>query len=458
MTTIFKKKGSIHLIGIGGSGLSALARVLKKRGCKISGSDMTKSGVIEKLLKEKIKVSIGHKREFLPKDAELVIHSSAVDSENPELKEAMKRKIPVMTYAKAVGFLSEEYKTISICGTHGKTTTTALAAAVFIACKKDPTVIVGSQIKELNGKNCRCGKGENLIVESCEHFRSFLNYSPSIIIITNIEADHLDYYKDLKDYISAFKAFIDRLPKSGLVIANGDDANVRKILKNYKKAKVVLYGKNKNNDYMLSGNEIKKGGKKLAKLDMKIPGTHNLMNAAAVIALTSEQKIPIKTAATALSSYQGSARRYELKGIIGSTHIIDDYAHHPTEIAATLKAIREKFGKKSKILCVFQPHQYSRTRLLMKGFAKAFGDADEVIIPNILSIRDKSADIKSVTPEKLVKEISRFHSRALYLGGFDKTAAYVKKHLKDYDVVLTMGAGDVWKIADIITSVSASLP
>jgi UDP-N-acetylmuramate--alanine ligase len=449
----------IHFIGIGGSGMSGLARILKEKGCKISGSDQTDSATIASLKKDKIAVSIGHKASFLPAKTGLIIRSLAIPPQNSEMLEAKKRKIPVLTYGEAVGLLSREYETISVCGTHGKTTTTALAAAALIACKKDPSVIVGANVKELNGKNYRTGKGKNLIIESCEHFRSFLNYEPKIIIITNIEADHLDYYKNLEDYIGAFRTFIGKLPKNGLLITNGDDANVRKILKNFTAAKTILYGTAKNNDYRLEKNVVLKKDattagrvatkeKKLATLNMKIPGAHNLMNAAAVIALASELNLNVGTAAKALSSYNGSARRFELKGIIGNTHIIDDYAHHPTEIAATLNAIREKFGKESRVLCIFQPHQYSRTRLLLKDFAKSFGDADEVIIPNILRVRDKSDDVKSITPEKLAKEISRFHKNAHHVNGFPKTAAHVKKHLRDYDVVVTMGAGDVWKIAD----------
>jgi UDP-N-acetylmuramate--alanine ligase len=288
------------------------------------------------------------------------------------------------------------------------------------------------------------------VLESCEHFRSFMNYKPEIIIITNIEVDHLDYYKNLEDYVSAFRSFIKKLPKKGLLIANGDDANVKKIIKNFRGAKVILYGESAGNDYKLGGGAVKTPQNKKITLNLKIPGRHNLLNAAAVITLACELKLDPETANKALSSFQGSARRCELKGIIGRTHVIDDYAHHPTEIRATLRAMREKYGTRSRILCIFQPHQYSRTRLLLKDFAASFKDADEVIIPNILGVRDKPADIKKMTPEKLVKEISKNHPRASHINGFPETSAYVKKRLKNYDVVITMGAGDVWKIADEI--------
>jgi UDP-N-acetylmuramate--alanine ligase len=447
MKNIFKKFRNIHCIGIGGSGLSGLAQILKKNGCKVSGSDKINSAALTRLAKENIKVYVGHKAGNLPAKTDLVIYSSAIPKTNPELKKAIKQKIPSMTYSKAVGLLSENYRTISVCGTHGKTTTTALAAAAMIAAKKDPTVIVGSLVKELGGQNYRVGKSEYLVVESCEHFRNFLTYNPKIIVITNIEADHLDYYKDLADYKSAFRTFIEKLPADGLLIANSDDRNVKDIVKDFRKSKMVLYGRNVKSDYRLVGKYIVSKNKKIAEIDLKIPGDHNLMNAAAVIALSSELKLDLGRVTKALCSFRGSARRFELKGIVNKTHIIDDYAHHPTEISVTLKALREKYGKKSKILCIFQPHQYSRTRLLLKDFAKAFKDADEVIIPNILRVRDKASDIESMTPEKLVREISKNHSRARYLKNFKATEIYAKKHLKDFDVIITMGAGDVWKIS-----------
>jgi UDP-N-acetylmuramate--alanine ligase len=448
MKNTFAKFKNIHCVGIGGSGLSGLAQILKKNGYKVSGSDKINSAAIGRLKKGNIKVFVGHKTSNLPAKTDLVIYSSAIPQNNPELKEAARRKITSITYSEAVGLLSESFKTVSVCGTHGKTTTTALTAAALIAAKKDPTVIVGSLVKELGGQNYRVGKSDLLVVESCEHFRNFLTYNPKIIIITNIEADHLDYYQDLSDYKSAFRTFIDKLPKNGLLIANGDDPNVRDIVKNFRKSKIVLYGKNNKNDYRVAGNEIFSGKNKIAAVDLKIPGEHNLMNAAAVIALACQLKLDLKKVLKALSSFRGSARRFELKGIVGKTHIIDDYAHHPTEISVTLKALREKYGKKSKIMCIFQPHQYSRTRLLLKDFAEAFGDADEIIIPNILRVRDKKTDIESISPEKLVKEISRNHSNVRYLKNFNATEAYAKKHLKDFDVIITMGAGDVWKIAE----------
>jgi UDP-N-acetylmuramate--alanine ligase len=452
MKNPIKKYRQIHCVGIGGSGMSALACILKKTGIRVSGSDLQDSEILSKIRKQGIKVFIGHKSKNLPSGTDLVIRSSAIPLNNPEIKEAAGHKIPVLNYAQGVGLLSNCHKTICICGTHGKTTTTAMTAAVLTALKQDPTVIVGSSVNELQNRNYRAGKGKYFVLEACEHFRSFLNYKPQIIILTNVEADHLDYYKDLKDYKSSFIEFINKLPADGILIANGDDKNIRDILKKCRKPKVFLYGSGKNNNYLLKGSKVLKKNKQIAILDLNIPGKHNLMNSAAVISLVDKLGLNVKVALKILNSYKGSARRFELKGIVKGTHIIDDYGHHPTEIAATLKAVREKYGKKSRILCVFQPHQYSRTRLLLNDFAKSFGDATEVIIPNILRVRDTDADVKSITPQKLVQKITLHHGNAKFIHGLDKTATHIKKHIDKYDVVITMGAGDVWKIADMLVS------
>lgn len=422
---------NIHFIGIGGSGMSGLARILKAQKKIITGSDANVSASTAALKKEGFKVSIGHNAKNIPAGAEAIVYSAAIPKTNPELLEAKKRKLPVYTYTEAVGFVTQTKKTICICGTHGKTTTTAMAAAVLLAAKKDPTVIVGANIHELHNKNARCGKGEYFILESCEYQRGFLNYQPQIIIITNIEADHLDYYKNLKDYLSAFKEFIQKLPSNGLVIANVDDPNVRAVLKNFKKAKVVWYGK-----------------ENLAKLKLHIPGKHNLMNATAIMTLAKELKLPALQVKKALEKYRGSSRRFEVKGKIGKTIVIDDYGHHPTEIMATLKAAREKFGRPAKILCVFQPHQYSRTHKLLNGFATAFNDANEVIIPNIFQSRDSQKDLQSVNVELLVKKISKYQPNVRDGHGLKKTLQHLKKTASHYDVIITMGAGNVYEIAE----------
>lgn len=440
---------NIHFVGIGGSGMSGLARILKAQRKTVTGSDISANHTIEALRKERIKVTIGHKSGNLPAKAEMVVYSPAVPQDNPEMKAARGKGVPVFSYPEAVGLLTRTKATICICGTHGKTTTTAMASAVFIGTGKDPSVIVGAAIRELHQKNARNGKGNDLIIESCEYRRGFLNYRPQTIIITNVEADHLDYYKNLADYRKAFLEFVNKLPANGMVIANRDDKNVRAILKKYPSKKIVWFGKSAGAEYLLKRNAVHHRGRKLSELHLTVPGEHNLMNATAVVALAHQYKLPLPAVKRSLEGYKGSSRRFETVGYCGKAVVIDDYGHHPTEIRATLKAARGKYGAKAKILCVFQPHQYSRTYKLLKDFAKAFGDADEVIIPDIYGVRDTVSDLKKINTAKLVKAIAKFHKHVSDGKGFDATTKKIKKN-NVYDVIITMGAGNVYKIAEML--------
>ena len=450
MEETLQKIRAVHFIGIGGSGMSGLARILKKEGKKISGSDQDDTAILDSLRKEGIKVMIGHKPENVPKGIQAVIYSPAVAENNPERIEANMLGIRQYSYPQAVGLLTKEKKTISVCGTHGKTTTTAMAAAVFINAKMDPSVIVGANIRELGNSNAHSGKGKYLIVESCEYKRGFLNFSPEVIIMTNVEADHLDYYKNLEDYKKAFLQFIGKLPENGLIVANIDDPNIRIILKGEHKVKIIWFGTGKKADVRLEGKSIYIKGKRTANLDLKIPGQHNFLNATAVIAICIELGIPLKKTISALETYRGASRRFEKIGFCGNAEVIDDYGHHPTEIRVTLRAAREKFGKNARILCIFQPHQYSRTLKLLKGFASAFGDADEVIIPNIFKVRDSAEDVKKISPVKLVETIGRNHKHVSYGGGFKRTIKDVRKRAGKYDAIIVMGAGDVYKIGEAL--------
>ncbi len=454
MINDLKTSKYLHFIGIGGSGMSGLARIMKSQKKTVSGSDQTLSHTVEALKKEDLRIKIGHQGKNIPAKTQMVIYSPAVSETNLERQEAKKRRIPQYSYPEAVGLLTQIKLTICICGTHGKTTTTAMAAAVFLKAKKDPSVIVGANIRELNQRNAHNGKGDELIIESCEYKRGFLNYQPQTIIITNIEADHLDYYKNLADYKKAFLQFVQKPPKNGMVIANRDDKNIRSILKNTGKLKIVWFGKSIGSEYQLKKNTVFHNKKKIAELKLHIPGEHNLMNAVAVIALADQYKLPLKTVIAALNGYQGSSRRFETVGYCGKAIVIDDYGHHPTEIKATLKAARERFGKKAKILCVFQPHQFSRTHKLLRDFVSAFKDANAVIIPNIYGVRDSVEDRKKIDTEKFVGAIAKHHRNVQDGQGIETTIRTIKK--SDYDVIITMGAGDVYKISESITAKSSS--
>ncbi len=433
----FKK---IHFIGIGGIGISALARFFIHHGIKITGSDQSASQLIEKLQQEGIPINIGHAAENISDDCDLIIITNAINEENIEFQAAEERSIPVMTYPQALGILTQEYKTIAITGTHGKTTTTAMSALALIANDADPNVIVGSTITQFDNRNQIIGASDIFLIEACEYKRSFLNYHPSIVVITNLEADHLDYFKDGNDYYKAFEELILNMKSDGLVIAYGEDENIKKLKRTHPNIRFVTYGNSFDCDYVLTNYH---------DLDLKIPGDHNKLNALAAIALTSELGLDVNLAVKSLNAFEGAARRFEFKGKLGNADVINDYAHHPTEIKALLQATREKYGQDSKVLCIFQPHQYSRTRLFFNEFPKSFELADRVIIPNIYAVRDSVEDMDALNVIKLVSNFNQ-HRPGLAFNGvnFEKTAEMVSEMAADFDVILTIGAGNITNLAD----------
>lgn len=428
----------IHFVGIGGIGLSALAKYYLEKGCQISGSDLFSSQTTKALNEKVAKLFIGkHKAKNLPKDADLVIYSPAVPSNNPELKEAKKFKIKTQTYPEALGELTRKYFTIAVSGTHGKSTTTAMIGTLLVKAGLDPTVIVGTRLKEFKDSNCRVGESKYLVIEADEHFASFLNYWPKIIILTLLEADHLDYFKNLKNYLSAFRKFISRLPKDGILALNKDDKNTSKITRNYRGRSFV---------YSLKQKEAGK-----LKRILKIPGEHNVSNALAALAVARILKIPNRVSFKALSEYKGSWRRFEIKqSTIDNKQltIISDYAHHPTEIRVTLEAARDKFPKK-EIWCVFQPHQYQRTHYLFKDFVKVLKTApvDKLIIADVFGVegREDKEIKKKVNSEKLVKAVNK--NSVIHLPK-SEILKHLKKNLRGGQVLVLMGAGDIYKLAE----------
>jgi len=435
----------IHFIGIGGIGVSALAQYYLKKGHKISGSDLAPSEITKALEKNGVKVFIGkHKISNLKSQISnldlktqnfKVIYSPAVSQQNPELELARKLKIKCQSYPEALGDLTKKYFTIAVCGTHGKSTVTAMIGLLLVKAGLDPTVILGTKLKEFNSSNCRVGKSQYLVIEADEHFESFLNYWPQIIVLTALEPDHLDYYKTFKNYVLAFKKFISHLPKNGFLVLNKDDKNIFPLFLTAVK-NVVFYSLGQ------------KEAKKLKKI-LKIPGEHNISNALAALSVARVLKIPDKITFQALSEYKGSWRRFEEKDLkIGNCKlkIISDYAHHPTQIRVTLKAIREKFPKK-KIICIYQPHQYQRTYYLFNEFKKAFLEAkiDKIFITDIYSVagREKEEIKEKVSSKKLVEAINR--ENVIYLPK-KKILDTLKKNLKGGEVVVIMGAGDIYKI------------
>jgi len=395
----------IHFIGIGGIGVSALAQYYLAKGHKISGSDLVSSEITQALKKKGVKIRIGpHYSKNILKKFDLVVYSPAVRD--------IQSTAHIKSYPEALGELTKKYLTIAVSGTHGKSTVTVMIGLILIKAGFDPTVIVGTKVKEFNNSNCRVGKSKYLVIEADEHFASFLNYWPKVIVITNIEKDHLDYYKNINNMLKAYRKYISHLPKDGILITD------------------------KSTD--------KKEVKKLRKI-LKVPGEHNVSNALMALTAARSLKIPDKISYQALSSYQGAWRRFEVRKK-GQLTIVSDYAHHPTEITVTLKAAREKWPKK-EIWCVFQPHQYQRTHYLFNDFVKVFSRTpiDKVIITDIYDVagRENKNFKKKVNSEKLVKAIK--NPKVIYLPK-KKITSYLKNNLQSREVIIMMGAGDIYEV------------
>ncbi|PIR72063.1 MAG: UDP-N-acetylmuramate--L-alanine ligase [Candidatus Nealsonbacteria bacterium CG10_big_fil_rev_8_21_14_0_10_36_24] len=410
----------IHFIGIGGIGTSALAQYYLAKGHDVSGSDLVSSEITDFLEKKGVKLL-----KQIPKDVELVIYSPAVSNPPAGAK----------SYPEFLGELTKKYFTIAVSGTHGKSTTTAMIALILIKAGFDPTVIIGTKLKEFGNSNFRMGESKYLVIEADEWQASFLNYWPKIIVLTNLEREHLDYYKNLNHVLRTFREYIKHLPENGVLVANDDDKNINKIF-NFQ---FSIFNK-----FSIKQKEAKK----LRKI-LKVPGEHNVYNALAALTAARALKIPDKISFRALSEYRGAWRRFEEKELRIKNlklKIISDYAHHPTEIKATLKAAREKFPDKI-IWCLFQPHQYQRTFYLFDDFVKVFSGAsvDRLIITNIYDVagREKKEIKKKISSKKLIKKINK--PWAIFLPK-EKIKNYFINNLKGGEVVMIMGAGDIYKL------------
>jgi UDP-N-acetylmuramate--alanine ligase len=431
----------IHFIGIGGIGVSALARYYLAKGNEVSGSDLVSSEITKALEKLEAKIFIGkHKAKNLPKDADLIIYSPAVEEKNPELKEARKLKIKCQSYPQALGELTKNHFTIAVCGSHGKSTVAAMIGLILTKANLDPTVILGTKLKEFGDSNCRVGKSDYLVIEADEYKESFLNYWPKIIVLLNIEYDHPDYFKNLDHYILAYKKFVSHLAKDGILIANKDDKNISNLKSQISKLKIKIQ------NYSLKGKE----SEKLRKI-LKIPGEFNVSNALAALKVARILKIPDKISFKVLSQFKSTWRRFDEKiARIPNTkypiRIINDYGHHPTQVKVTLEAAREKY-KNKKIWCIFQPHQYQRTYYLFDDFIKVFKEhpVDKVIITDIYTVsgRESKKIMRKVNAQKLVKAINK--ENVIYLPK-GKIINYLKKNLRGGEVVVIMGAGDIYNL------------
>jgi UDP-N-acetylmuramate--alanine ligase len=445
-----------HFIGAGGIGMSGLAQLLMKHSGIATGSDQMASDVTEKLCQIGADIKIGHSTENLNPKTDAVIISAAIKEDNPELKLARQKGLKVYKYAQMLGELMNLYDGIAISGTHGKSTTAGWLTYLLKQAGLDPSFIIGAEIIKLHTSS-GVGEGSYFVAEACEYDRSFLNLKPKIACILNIEADHLDYYKDEAEIVEAFEDFARGIKPGGVLIANGQDPNVAKVIRQLPAdRRCETFGLDENCNFyaknlVLNGGlysfDVYHNGGLLGPARITLPGSHNILNALAVFAVARCTGLPAQRVLELLPRFTGVERRLTLKGQVGQITVLDDYAHHPTEIRASLAAIHQRYQPK-RIWCVFQPHQYSRTRFLLDDFAESFKLADITIVPEIYFVRDSQAEKKEINAQLLVERMRANGTEAIFIDSFERICDYLKREVSPGDLVVTMGAGDIWKVAD----------
>jgi UDP-N-acetylmuramate--alanine ligase len=438
----------VHFVGIGGIGMSGIAEVLLSYGYSVSGSDLKKSPITERLKSLGADIHIGHKKENI-EDPQAVVFSSAVKTDNPEIREAHARKIPVIQRGQMLSEILNRGFSIAVTGAHGKTTTTAMVAKAIKTPKINPTVIIGGKIKGLS-KNAILGRGKFFVAEADESDGSFQKIRPNIAVITNMDREHMDYYGNLEAMEEAYKNFMNGVAFDGLIAACGDDPKLDKILKGVER-RIVRYGIGRNNDICASSIKqsaegsvfkVKKIGRPLGQLSIPAAGIHNVLNSLAACAVGLELGISFKKIALNLKDFEGIERRMEIKGEADGVTFVDDYAHHPTEIISTLKAARHIWDGR-RFVVLFQPHRYSRVKDLKDRFAKAFTDADLVFVTDIYSAGEKP--IKNITSAGIVRSLRSSGKKTFEIESWREEISKVKEQLKPGDVVFSLGAGDITK-------------
>ena len=456
---MFAKIQRIHFVGIGGIGMSGIAEVLLNLGYKISGSDLKSSAITQRLASLGATVFEGHEAGNVA-GAEVVVTSSAIGPDNPEVMEAAKLHIPVIPRAEMLAELMRLKYGIAIAGMHGKTTTTSMVAAVLAAGSLDPTVVVGGRVDAM-GSNARLGKSHYLVAEADESDRSFLKLSPILAVVTNIDREHMDCYRNMRDVKHAFLDFMDRVPFYGMVVVCNDDPLLRRLFPQIRR-RMLTYGTRRGSDFQIKIGEpalkacegrpishfhVTYRAQDLGEFRLHVPGAHNILNATAAIAVGIGLDIEIEQIRAALENFRGVDRRFQLRGKAAGVSVIDDYGHHPTEIRVTLAAARQ--CRYRKIHVVFQPHRYTRTQLLMDEFTNAFQDADTLFILDIYAASEKA--IEGLTGEVLARRIcEKESSTACYVGSFEDAATSVAAVAQEGDLILTLGAGSVSQLAPII--------
>jgi UDP-N-acetylmuramate--alanine ligase len=442
-----------HFIGIGGISMSGLAEILADAGFTVSGSDMKASPLTEQLSALGADVAIGQREENIKDGTELVVYSAAIHEENPEFAETLKKGIPILSRADLLGQIMANFlRSIAVSGTHGKTTTTSMLTHILLQCDMDPTVSIGGMLDRIGG-NIRIGRSDVFLTEACEYTNSFLSLYPLYSIILNVEEDHMDFFKDLDDIISSFRTFAFQTDPSGLIIINGDMPHTDAVLEGAQAAHVT-FGLSKDNDYSAedivfdeAGNvsyTLLDHGQKAGTIRLNVKGVHNVSNSLAAIACTRAMGLPMDMISRGLLSFGGTHRRFEFKGKIGDVTVIDDYAHHPTEIEATLKAASKI--SHDDLWVVFQPHTYTRTRAFLPQFARALSSADHVVLADIYAAREPDTGL--VSSKDLADLITQAGADTAYFHTFEEIEAYLLDRIRGKDLVLTVGAGNIVELGE----------
>ena len=454
----FDQPCGIHFIGIGGISMSGLAEVLLQKHFRVSGSDMHASDLTKRLEEKGAEIFIGQRAENIPADVTAVVYTAAVHPDNPEYAEAARRGLPMLSRAELLGQLMRNYRqAVAVAGTHGKTTTTSMLTEILLAADADPTISVGGMLDSIGG-NIRVGKSDCFVTEACEYTNSFLSFYPTVGIILNVCADHLDFFKDLDDIRHSFRLFAEKIPAEGLLVISGNIPKVDELIQGLP-CRIVTVGMSESDDYRMTNIDYDELGhpsfrlfhdkEDLGRIQVGVPGEHNAWNALAAIAAARELGISYDAIREGLEHFTGTHRRYEKKGVLpGDVLVIDDYAHHPDEIRATLRAARR--GKRDHIVCIFQPHPYSRTKALMDEFADALSLADEIILAEIYPARE--TDTLGISSRDLAGKILAKGKKVSWFATFEEIEEYVKKNCVHGELLITMGAGDVVKIGENLLS------
>ncbi len=448
----FEKPCRIHFIGIGGISMSGLAEILMDEGFSVSGSDARESELTRHLEARGARVMYGQRGENITDGIDAAVYTAAIHPDNPEYREACRRGIPMLSRAELLGQMMRNYRqSLGVAGTHGKTTTTSMITEILLAADENPTISVGGILNSIGG-NIRVGGSELFVTEACEYTNSFLSFFPTMEIILNIEEDHLDFFKDLEDIRRSFRLFAERLPESGLLIVNGCIDRLEELTDGLK-CRVITFGGEqgdfraenvRHDEFARAEFDLIRCGEELGHIVLGVAGDHNVSNALSAAAACLELGVPFEKIREGLKKFTGTNRRFEKKGEIGGVTVIDDYAHHPSEIRATLAAARNYPHR--KIWCVFQPHTYTRTKAFMDEFAQALSQADEVILADIYAARE--TDTLGVSSGQLAEKIEKLGTKAVYLPSFDEIETFILENCVHGDLLITMGAGDIVKVGE----------